>query len=114
MDRRQARRFEMCAPVIFTWTDGQGHTREGAGFSRNISSRGVFVVTHSDLPALCSSMELQVILPSFSSRSRDLELMAQGIVARIEILAEGAGVGIASAFGIVGEPETSGFAPAAA
>lgn len=112
MNRRQARRFEMCAPVIFTWTDGQGHTREGAGFSRNISTRGVFVVTHSVVPELSSSMELQVILPWLSSRSRDMELVAQGIVARIETLAKGAGLGIASPFGIVEDPDTSDFSSA--
>lgn len=111
MDRRQARRFEMCAPVIFTWTDGEGKPREGAGFSRNISTRGVFVVAHAAVPALCASMELQVILPSLSSRSQDMELMAQGIVARVEKLAEGTGLGVASSFGMVEEPETSNAFP---
>lgn len=111
MDRRQARRFEMCAPVIFTWTDGEGRRRESAGFSRNISAGGVFVVSHTALPAVSASMELHVVLPSLSSRSRDMELMAQGIVARVEKLADGAGLGIASPFGMVGDSEVSNLCP---
>ena len=111
MDRRQARRFEMCAPVIFTWTDGEGKPREGAGFSRNISTRGVFVIAHAAVPAVCANMELQVILPSLSSRSQDMELMAQGTVARIEKLAEGTGLGVASLFGMVEDREGSSSSP---
>lgn len=108
VDRRQARRFEMCAPVIFSWTDDQGNRHEGAGFTRNISTAGLLVIVHSAPPSQLALVDVEVILPAIGEGVRGLQLKSQGPVVRLEGLPDGMGVGIASPFAVVETGEGPG------
>jgi hypothetical protein len=99
VDRRQARRFALDVPVVFRWsTEGQTAC-EGAGFSRDISTTGVFVITLSAAPPLFCKLDIMVLLPSLDAKAAGLRLRSQGIVVRVVPVRGGVGMGIASSFG---------------
>ena len=56
-------RYKLCLPLVFEWTDENGTVIQGAGFTRDVSTSGVFV-TCDDLPPIKSAIRLQIALPS--------------------------------------------------
>lgn len=99
MERRRARRFTLGIPVIFHWIDERQLPCVGAGFSRDISIHGLFVVTASAAPPLANQVDLTVLLPALAANGPGLHLQAKGSVVRVHRTGEGLGVGIASALG---------------
>lgn len=98
-ERRRARRFALELPVLFRWVN-DGHTAcEATGVCRDISTSGVFVIACSATPAVSCRLDLVVLLPPFNPRAPALRLCSSGSVIRVETMGEGAGVGIAGAFG---------------
>jgi hypothetical protein len=98
-DRRHASRFELCIPVILSWTDEGGKRRVAAGFSRNIATSGLFLTTRSALPPLSSKVNVELILPPLARKSVGMKLSSPGTVVRAERTVSGGGLGIASRFG---------------
>jgi PilZ domain-containing protein len=97
-EQRKARRFALEAPVVFSWSDGQT-VCEGAGFSRDISTRGLFVIVCSAAPLLACQVELMVLLPPLSPGTPAMRLRSSGSVVRVKNLGKGTGLGITCAFG---------------
>lgn len=105
MERRRARRFALRIPIVFEWRDERQMPCGGAGFSRDISIRGLFVCIPSAAPPLASQLDLTVLLPSLDPLGPGLRLRANGSVVRVQLTPEGVGVGIASALGDFGDSD---------
>jgi PilZ domain len=89
---RAAVRYELTAPVVFTWIDSTGAAQEKRGHTRDISPKGVFVFC-SVCPPQGTSLEMSIYLSVSSEHSRDVRIEAQGCVLRVEPGAEGEGRG---------------------
>ena len=98
-ERRQARRFALEIPVLFRWVDNGQTACEGAGFCRDISTRGVFVVASAGAPPLGCKLDLMVLLPALNPRGPALRLHSTGSVVRVEHMGDEVGVGIFCRFG---------------
>ena len=108
-ERRKARRFALDIPVLFRWMDDGQTACEGAGFCRDISTRGVFVIAFCALPPLASALELMVLLPPLNPQGPALRLCSTASVVRVERVGRATGLGIASAFGHFEDSEASSF-----
>src|SRR5262249_5149849 len=102
VERRKVARFLLRCPVIFEWTDQGARSHAGAGFTRDISTTGVFV--HSSAPPPHGSqLQINVLLPAQQSAEEGLKLSSGAKVVRIEKIREGAGFAAISEFELVGE-----------
>ena len=66
-------------PVICKCEQG-GNGNEIAGFSRNISTTGVFVMGCASTPAQGTAVEVEVLLPPFNAHSQPIQLKSLGRV----------------------------------
>jgi hypothetical protein len=82
-EARRVKRFRVTAPVVFSWADARGQMQRGEGMARDISMRGILVIT-AELPDLGAYMELDVYLPPIGRRGRTFKLHGEGKVLRIE------------------------------
>lgn len=99
-ERRKARRFALEIPVVFRWGGDDGQSRcEGAGFCRDISTHGVFVIAFTVAPPVAGNLDLMVLLPPLNPSSPAMRLCANGMVVRVEPMEDRVGLGIASTFG---------------
>ncbi|HKW66267.1 MAG TPA: PilZ domain-containing protein [Terriglobales bacterium] len=96
-------------PVLFRWMDDRQTACEGAGFCRDISTGGVFVIAFCAVPPLSHPLELMVLLPRLNPRAPAMRLCSSGSVVRVEPVGEATGLGIASAFGDFGDSKASSF-----
>jgi len=83
MEQRKAIRYQVRAPVLFRWTDINGVGLQGGGFSRDISSDGVFVCCDR-LPPLKTAIGIEVLLSVAQAPGPGLWLSGQGEVVRVE------------------------------
>ncbi len=96
-----SRRYPLRAPVIFRWKDPQGTTQQEGGFTRDMSSDGVFVLC-SKYPPAGIAVALEVFLPPIEATAQGLRLQAEGTVVRIGVAGEGSGFAAAADFGLRG------------
>jgi hypothetical protein len=82
VERRKDIRFLLRVPVTFKWNDEQAWPHEGSGFSRDISTAGIFVMAEI-CPPLGAAVEVEVLLPSLRDDAPGLRLNAPGIVLRV-------------------------------
>lgn len=94
MDRRSRKRFDLEAPVKYSWTDSEQVQRAGQGTTRDVSERGIFILTDAPPPA-GATVQVEVSFP-FRDESR-IQLKAQGRVTRVETSGEIAEYGFATA-----------------
>jgi len=95
MDRRLHQRFDLQATARFSWKDAGGVRIEGQGLTRDISEKGVFVLT-PQVPPSGTSVRLEVRAPSLSGS--DLLIQSRGQVVRVEGASQPqAGAGFAAA-----------------
>lgn len=80
MDRRVRPRFDLTAPVKYSWKDLAGN-RHGTGFTRDVSERGIFIVTDT-LPPMGATVHFEVSFP-FRDESQ-IQMRAQGRIVRLE------------------------------
>ncbi len=80
MDRREHLRFRLRVPVTYSWRL-DGAEVYGTGFSRDISTHGIFIVC-DDLPPEKSTVQLEVSLPSENVQGSRICLRAAGQVVR--------------------------------
>lgn len=92
IDLRAAVRYALEARVVFSWTDEQGVSQKGVGWTRDISPKGVYVVA-SGCPPRSADVALTVELPVSGRQSRALSLETQGRVLRVDHRREGSGSG---------------------
>lgn len=96
---RRALRFQMRVPVIFCWSDEQGQAKQGGGFTRDISTAGVFVYSAAP-PPVGTSVEIDVLLPIRAGGGPGARLHSPGRVVRVESRGEHGGFAAASDFGM--------------
>ena len=81
MDRRLHARFDLSAPVTYSWGDAESTRQTGHGTTRDVSECGLFVLTDSFPPA-GTTIEFEV---SFSFRDdSQIQMRATGTVVRID------------------------------
>ena len=83
MERRGATRFRLRLAVVFSWRDEQGIVQGSEGWSRDLSSRGIYVRADM-LPPVGTAVEMNVFLPEPGYQIRAAELHAKGPVVRID------------------------------
>ncbi len=88
MERRGAARFRLRLAVVFSWRDEYGIVQGSEGWSRDLSSRGIYVRTKI-APPEGSSIEMNVFLPQLGYEIRTAEIHAKGRVVRIDRRAAG-------------------------
>jgi len=98
--QRICRRYELQLPVLYSWTDETGAMHQAGGFTRNISTQGIYIVS-TQLPPRGADLSLQATLPPLEEAANVIPLQASGRVLRIE----GRGFALTSDFGLWGEAE---------
>jgi hypothetical protein len=83
LERREQIRFCIRALVKFEWIDGDGTPRREQGFTRDISSKGLFIVSDSQPPAK-ADLHVDVFFGKSSGGEPNLELSAKTLVIRSE------------------------------
>lgn len=84
MERRTKVRYKLCAPVLLEWTDATGSVIRQGGFSRDISTGGLYIYC-SKQPNINQSALCEVLLPLNRERHfSGLRLKAVINVVRIE------------------------------
>ena len=84
MNRRQSLRFELQMPVICRWKDHRGSAHEIGGFSRDISTAGVFVLSSAPPPE-GTNVAVEVLFPALGgATSQGLQLQSDGEVIRVD------------------------------
>jgi hypothetical protein len=83
VDLRQHKRYRLAAPVSFEWTNKTGVMQKGEGYTRDISSAAVFVVT-SELLSIASAVRLHIELPGLLPDNSGPSLNTQAHVIRVE------------------------------
>jgi hypothetical protein len=81
MDRRLHKRFDLNAPVTYSWKDRPGIRRSGHGTTRDVSECGLFVLTDSP-PPVGTGIQFEVSF-SFRDDSR-VQMRARGMIVRVE------------------------------
>jgi len=81
-------RYALEAPVTFTWTDDHGNLRENQGCTRDISTRGVYVIA-SGCPPRGTAVDMNIYLPALTDESRALRMEMAGRVQRVDAIAPG-------------------------
>jgi hypothetical protein len=90
-------RYSLCLPLVFEWTDQSGTLIQQAGFTRDISTAGLYVSCSSS-PPVNSTLRLQIVFPANQGILREsLSLTATAQVVRSASAGELAG------FAAVGE-----------
>jgi hypothetical protein len=82
MDRRLHERFDLQATAHFSWKDAGGLRWSAHGTTRDISERGLFVVT-PDVPPSGTAVRLEV--RACSGRGAGLLVQTKGQVVRVEV-----------------------------
>ena len=83
MQQRESVRFPLRLPVIFRWNDDLGGRQQNGGFTRDISTDGLFV--YSPIPPPPGvTIEVEVMLPPLEVSGHGVRLWSEGTVLRIE------------------------------
>jgi len=82
---RRLRRYALQLPVIFSWKGRDGWLRQGQGHTRDLSSGSEFVVSSSP-PVKDAFVHLEIFLPRVTAALRELRILADGAVTRVEDL----------------------------
>jgi PilZ domain len=96
-ERRVARRFVMSVPVLFRWKVDENEHRSG-GFTRDVSTFGVYVVCEDECPELNAGVALEILLPRQDAQNVGLKLKSVGEVVRIERAGERKGFAVRTDF----------------
>lgn len=83
VQQRESVRFHLRLPVIFGWNDEQAGRQQNGGFTRDISTGGLFVYSLIPPPSGVT-VELEVMLPPLEESGHGVRLRAKGRVLRIE------------------------------
>lgn len=87
----------MRAPVIFSWRLGEHRWAQGAGFTRDVSTRGTYIMCDKDdRPPAGAQVWFQVLLPSFETKSEGVRLKSFGDVVRMGSPGESGGFAVSA------------------
>ena len=83
MEQRKTTRYPLCAPILFNWTYADGVCLQGGGFTRDISTDGLFV--RCDRPPLLeTALNMEVLISLGEPTAPVLRLRGPGMVVRVE------------------------------
>ena len=101
MDRRSSVRFALRLPVLFQRGEPAAGEERGAGFTRDVSTTGAYILCEKEAerPALDSLLNLQVLIPSLNSASHGLRLTGVATVVRNSTANEELGFAVAGELG---------------
>lgn len=101
MDRRSSVRFALRLPVLFQRGEAAVGEQRGAGFTRDVSTTGAYILCEKEAerPALDSLLNLQVLIPSLNSASHGLRLTGVATVVRTSTANEELGFAVAGELG---------------
>lgn len=80
---RSHSRQRLALPVVFSWRNPEGTPQQGTGFTQDISAKGIFLVTRTELP-LGTPIEFETFLPAVSQATTGLRMQGKGRVLRVE------------------------------
>ncbi len=100
MERRSAVRYGLSFPVLFGWHGGPEGGHQGGGFSKDVSTGGIYVACDRECPPLNTEITIEVLIPSPANESVALKLSAQGKVVRLGNSTEGTGFGVRANFSL--------------
>jgi len=83
LERREHTRFGVRAIVDFEWTR-DGIPYRARGLTRDISSKGMFIYSHSEPPAN-ADLEVAVFFHSVAEAVTNIEMKARALVVRVEL-----------------------------
>ena len=81
MEQRKEKRYRLSAPASFSWKDSEGIPQKGEGITRDISAKGIVVLSKS-APQPGEHVELDVYFPSPNGWPRTVQLHGEGEVTR--------------------------------
>jgi len=93
-ERRNASRYRLQVPVVFSWCEGE-KLNWAAGFTRDVSVKGLFVTASITLPVK-TELKLEMVLPALSGEMRENTIRTPGRVVRTSGPTEGRGFAIAA------------------
>jgi len=85
-------RYELCARVEFCWMDEKGVSHHGTGRTRDISTRGCYILGTA-WPPKGTLIALNIEIPFSPDGNRTLRIETEGRVVRIESPASEGAVG---------------------
>jgi hypothetical protein len=91
LERRAAQRFDVHLPVTVRLPES---TREGQGFTQDLSARGVFLYTDFPLSE-GEAVELTLVMPSEITLAESMPVRCRGTVLRIAQMTAGSKTGVA-------------------
>jgi len=80
---RVANRYRLRAPAVFLWMEHDGAVQRGEGFTVDVSSCGVFVMSDT-LPVAGALVQLDILLPNLEGSDPGSRLCGEGHVLRVE------------------------------
>jgi hypothetical protein len=97
LQQRVCIRYRLSVPVVCRWKDENGSRCLAKGYTRDISTHGVFVFS-SELPPMGATVRLEFSFPPLEESSEGLRLRSLGEVVRIETNGQGTGFALVSEF----------------
>jgi len=82
LERREQTRYGVRALVDFEWID-KGVPHRGRGYTRDISSKGMFIYSDSEPPAK-ADLQVEVSFRAPTEALTKLQLSARSLVVRVE------------------------------
>jgi hypothetical protein len=107
VERRKVVRFVLRCPAVFEWIDEEGQVQVGAGFTRDLSAAGVFLLSTAS-PPTGTRIRIDVLLPVERPAEEGLKLSSDATVTRIEKGHESTGFAATSQFAFAGDVPSSG------
>lgn len=83
LERRKQIRFALRAPVHFRWKDKDGIAHKGQGFTRDISSQGVFIYAELQPPP-DAKIHIDILFSSLLEAHSPVQMSASAKVVRVE------------------------------
>ena len=83
MERREQIRFGVRALVKFEWFDEKGNRHREQGFTRDISSKGMFIFSDSPPPAKVD-IQAEILFYCIAGADVNLDLRVNALVLRLE------------------------------
>src|SRR5947207_2062138 len=94
-EKRAVPRYRLSLPVLLRWHNGEAHTC--GGFTRDVSTKGVFVLCREKLP-LNTTIQIEILLPT-SGQLPGTALKTTAHVVRTYDENEGVGFAVEGPFG---------------
>jgi hypothetical protein len=105
-EARNFTRSRLGVPVVYSWKDQQGTSRQAGGYTRDISPAGMFLLSPA-CPPVGTPVVLEAFLPALSPSAANWQMETQGQVVRVEPTEGVRGFAVASERPVLRVLETS-------